>query len=71
MKAGYMTWIITFHRHRYSQRAVLYDEFLQLKSIEHLRAWNAQGVDFVVIDSETGEDVKQILLADGPTPVRS
>jgi hypothetical protein len=43
--------------------AVLYDEFLQLKSVEELRAWDAKGVDFVVLDSETGEDVTRVLLA--------
>lgn len=58
-----MSWVITYHRHRHAQRAVLYDEFLQLKSLEDLKAWEAQGVDFVVVDSETGEDIKRILLA--------
>ena len=58
-----MHWVITFHRHRYAARAVLYDEFLQLKSMEELRAWDAKGVNFVVVDSETGEDVTKILLA--------
>jgi polyhydroxyalkanoate synthesis regulator protein len=58
-----MQWIITFHRHRYSSRAVLYDEFLQIKSVEELRAWDAKGVAFVVLDSETGEDVTRVLLA--------
>ena len=53
-----MSWVITFHRHRYAPRAVLYDEFLQLKSIEDLKAWAAQGVAFVVVDSETGEDAR-------------
>jgi polyhydroxyalkanoate synthesis regulator protein len=56
-------WIITFHRHRNAARAVLYDEFVNLKSIDELRAWAAQGVKFVVVDSETGEDVTRILLA--------
>ena len=58
-----MSWVITFHRHRYAPRAVLYDEFLQLKSVEDLKAWQAQGVDFVVVDSETGEDVTRVLMA--------
>ena len=44
-------------------RAVLYDEFLQLKSVEELRVWHAKGVDFVGLDSETGEDVTRVLLA--------
>jgi polyhydroxyalkanoate synthesis regulator protein len=42
---------------------VLYDEQLDLRSLEDLRDWAARGVDFVVIDSETGEDVTRILLA--------
>jgi hypothetical protein len=56
-------WVITFHRHRFAPRAVLYDEFLRLKSIEELQAWDARGVRFVVLDSETGEDVTRVLLA--------
>jgi polyhydroxyalkanoate synthesis regulator protein len=51
------------HRHWHAQRAVLYDEQLDLRSLEDLRDWAARGVDFVVIDSETGEDVTRILLA--------
>jgi polyhydroxyalkanoate synthesis regulator protein len=55
--------IVKFHRHRYARRAVLYDDELDLRSIEDLRAWAAHGVDFVIIDSETGEDVTRVLLA--------
>jgi polyhydroxyalkanoate synthesis regulator protein len=55
--------IIKFHRHRQAQRAVLYDEQLDLRSLEELRDWAADGIDFVVIDSETGDDVTRILLA--------
>ena len=36
---------------------------LRLRSIEELRAWVAQGINFVVIDSETGEDVTRVPLA--------
>jgi len=36
---------------------------LDLRSLEDLRDWVAHGVDFVIIDSETGEDVTRILLA--------
>ena len=57
------TRIIKFHRHGHAQRAVLYDEQLDLRSLEDLRDWAARGVDFVVLDSETGEDVTRILLA--------
>jgi polyhydroxyalkanoate synthesis regulator protein len=55
--------IVKFHRHRHAQRAVLYDEQLDLRSLEDLRDWAAQGVDFVVVDSETGEDVTRVVLA--------
>jgi polyhydroxyalkanoate synthesis regulator protein len=58
-----MRQVITFHRHQHTPRAVLFDERLDLVSIEELRAWVAHGVDFLVIDSETGEDVTRILLA--------
>jgi hypothetical protein len=55
--------IVKFHRHRHAPRAVLFDEELELRSIEELREWAAQDVDFVVIDTETGEDVTRVLLA--------
>ena len=55
--------IVKFHRHRLAERAVLYDERLDLRSLEDLRDWAAHGVDFVVLDSETGEDVTRVLLA--------
>ena len=58
-----MNRVITFHRHRYAPRAILYDELLDLRSIEELRAWAAKEVNIVVIDSETGEDVSRVLLA--------
>ncbi len=58
-----MTRIVKFHRHRYAQRAVLFDEELELRSIDELREWAARAADFVVIDSETGEDVTRVLLA--------
>jgi polyhydroxyalkanoate synthesis regulator protein len=55
--------IVKFHRHRYTQRAVLFDDELELRSIEELRDWAVRGVDFVVIDTETNEDVTRVLLA--------
>jgi hypothetical protein len=58
-----MTRIIKFHRHRCAPRAVLFDEELELRSIDELREWAARTADFVVIDSETGEDVTRVLLA--------
>jgi len=44
-------------------RAVLYDDQLNLQSLEDLREWATNGIAFVVIDSQTGEDVTRILLA--------
>jgi len=55
--------IVKFHRHRYTQRAVLFDDELELRSVDELRDWAAQGIDFVIIDTETNEDVTRVLLA--------
>jgi polyhydroxyalkanoate synthesis regulator protein len=55
--------IVKFHRHRFAQRAVLFDEELELRSIEELREWAARKVDFVIIDTEAGDDITRILLA--------
>jgi polyhydroxyalkanoate synthesis regulator protein len=55
--------IVKFHRHRLAQRAVLYDEQLNLRSLEELRDWATDGVNFVIVDTETGEDVTRVLLA--------
>jgi polyhydroxyalkanoate synthesis regulator protein len=55
--------IVKFHRHRFAERAVLFDEKLELHSLDELREWAARGEDFVVIDSETGEDITRVLLA--------
>ncbi len=57
-----MTRIVKFHRHRYAPRAVLFDEELELRSIDELREWAAKAVDFVVIDTASGEDITQVLL---------
>jgi polyhydroxyalkanoate synthesis regulator protein len=58
-----MTRIVKFHRHRYAPRAVLFDEELELRSIDELREWAAKAVDFVVIDTASGEDITRVLLA--------
>ena len=58
-----MRHIIKFHRHRFAKRAVLFDEELELRSLDELREWAARGEDFVIIDSESGEDITRILLA--------
>jgi polyhydroxyalkanoate synthesis regulator protein len=54
--------IVKFHRHRFARRAVLFDDELELRSLDELRDWAARGVDFVIIDTETNEDVTRILL---------
>jgi polyhydroxyalkanoate synthesis regulator protein len=58
-----MPHVITFHRHRHTDRAVLFDENLDLLSLDEVRALASQKVDFIVIDSETGEDITRVLLA--------
>jgi len=58
-----MTRIVKFHRHRYAPRAILFDEELELRSIDELREWAAKAVDFVVIDTASGEDITRVLLA--------
>jgi polyhydroxyalkanoate synthesis regulator protein len=55
--------IVTFHRHRFADTAVLFDDELELLSIDELREWVSSNIDFVVLDSETGEDVTRVLLA--------
>ena len=55
--------VIKFHRHRYAPRAVLYDPDLEFRSVDELRGWAARKVAFVVIDTETGEDVTRLILA--------
>jgi hypothetical protein len=57
------TIVVRFHRHRYAPRAVLFDANLDLHEIDELRGWADRGVDFVVIDDETGEDITRIFLA--------
>jgi polyhydroxyalkanoate synthesis regulator protein len=55
--------VVKFHRHRFAKRAVLFDEELELRSLDELREWAARGEDLMVIDSESGEDITRILLA--------
>ena len=54
---------ITFMRSRVAPRAFLFDSNLDTYSLEELRDWAARGVDFIVIDESSGEDVTRILLA--------
>jgi polyhydroxyalkanoate synthesis regulator protein len=45
-------------------RSRLYDAANQrYVSVEQLRGWAADGVAFVVLDTETGKDVTRVLLA--------
>jgi hypothetical protein len=55
--------LIKFHRHRYAQWAVLFDADLEFRSLEELRDWAERKIAFVVIDTETGDDITRILLA--------
>ncbi len=36
---------------------------MDLRSVEELRKWQYLGLDFVVVDNETGEGVTRVLLA--------
>ena len=46
------------------ERSRLYDAANQgYVSVEQLRGWAADGVAFVVLDTETGADVTRVLLA--------
>ncbi len=48
---------------RYAQ-ARLYDTVgLRYVTVDTLRAWSAAGIAFAVIDAETGDDVRHVLLA--------
>jgi polyhydroxyalkanoate synthesis regulator protein len=55
--------LIKFHRHRYGPGAVLYDPELELHTVDDLRDWASRNVNFIVIDSDTGEDITRVLLA--------
>jgi hypothetical protein len=55
--------IVKFHRHRFAERAVLFDDELELRSLDELRHWATRGIDFVIIDTETDKDVTRVLLA--------
>jgi hypothetical protein len=54
---------IKFHRSKYRPRAFLIDENLDDHSLDELRRWAARKINFVVIDSDTGEDITRIMLA--------
>jgi hypothetical protein len=55
--------VLQYQRSRVTPRAVLFDANLDLHSVEQLRRWQRDGVSFSVIDTETDEDITQILLA--------
>ena len=45
-------------------RSRLYDTVaLRYLSVEDLRQWAKDGIPFVVVDSETGDDVTRVLVA--------
>jgi hypothetical protein len=53
--------LLRYQRSKITPRAVLFDA--NLDSIDQLRRWRRDGVPFTVIDTETDEDITQILLA--------
>ena len=55
--------LLRYQRSKITPRAVLFDANLDLHSIDQLRRWRRDGVPFTVIDTETDEDITQILLA--------
>jgi hypothetical protein len=54
---------ITYLRSHYHQRAVLVDQNLDLHSVDQLRRWARNGITFVVVDADTGQDITLVLLA--------
>jgi hypothetical protein len=54
---------IKYHRSRSLPRGFLIDDNLDDHSLDELREWAARKVNFVVIDSDTGEDITRIMLA--------
>ena len=55
--------LLRYQRSKITPRAVLFDANLDLHSIDQLRRWRRDGVPFTVIDTETDEDITQILLS--------
>jgi len=55
--------LLHYQRSKATPRAVLFDANLDLHSIDQLRRWRRDGVPFTIIDTETDEDITQILLA--------
>jgi hypothetical protein len=55
--------VINFVRSRTSPRGFLLDPDLRDHKVEELRRWRAQGRNFVIKDTDTGEDITRILLA--------
>jgi hypothetical protein len=56
--------LLRYQRSKITPRVVLFDANLDLHSIDQLRRWRRDGVSFTftVIDTETDEDITQILL---------
>ena len=48
---------------RYAQSRLYDTTGLRYISVDTLRAWSLAGIAFTVIDAETGEDVRSVLLA--------
>jgi hypothetical protein len=55
--------VLRYQRSSYTSTVIVFDANLNLHSVEQLREWTRDGVQFSVIDVETDEDVTQVLLA--------
>jgi polyhydroxyalkanoate synthesis repressor PhaR len=48
---------------RYARKRLYHAEQGQYVTLDVLRDWTAKGIDFSVVDVETGDDVTRVLLA--------
>jgi polyhydroxyalkanoate synthesis regulator protein len=48
---------------RYARHRLHDTQALRYVTVTELRAWAAEGIQYVVIDAETGDDITRILLA--------
>jgi hypothetical protein len=55
--------VLKFVRCRHNKIGIMVDANLDWWSLEDLHKWAARKISFIVIDSETGEDITRILLA--------
>ena len=48
---------------RYGRHRLYDTQAARYVTVTDLRAWAAKGIQFVVIDAETGDDITRVLLA--------